>query len=191
MIEQNSFGLLVSTREGGPIASHLPFLVHRDAGTQGTLVSHLARGNPQWQDLDGAEVLCVFSGPHAYISPTWYAAKQVVPTWNYIAVHVYGTFRVIDDPHRSFSLVKEFVEHYEAAFAQPWSLPADEDYARKMVAGIVGFEIEIRRLEGKWKLSQNHPRDRQERVAKALAEQRKESSHAIAAMMHAKLTDSP
>src|SRR5262245_55708329 len=86
-IEAYSFGLLVSTHQGGPFASHLPLLLEREAGPHGTLLGHMARANPQWHDLDGQEVLAVFSGPHAYVSPTWYESEQVVPTWNYVAVH--------------------------------------------------------------------------------------------------------
>src|SRR4051812_5840105 len=90
-IEAYSFGLLVSSHRG-PFATHLPFLLDRTAGPHGTLVGHMARANPQWHDLDGREVLAVFSGPHAYVSPSWYEADDVVPTWNYVAVHARGTF---------------------------------------------------------------------------------------------------
>ena len=92
-IEQHSFGLLVSQLDGQPFASHLPFLLDRAAGTQGTLIGHMARANPQWRQSDGQTALVIFSGPHAYISPTWYEADQVVPTWNYAAVHAYGKMR--------------------------------------------------------------------------------------------------
>src|SRR5438445_13331101 len=89
-IERNSFGLLVSQCDGSPFASHLPFLLERSSGSRGTLVGHMARANPQWEQASGQRVLAVFSGPHAYISPTWYEADAVVPTWNYAAVHVTG-----------------------------------------------------------------------------------------------------
>ena len=99
-IEANSFGLLVSTHGGEPFATHLPFLLERDAGPHGCLVGHVARANPQWHGLDGQTVLAVFSGPHAYVSPTWYEAENVVPTWNYVAVHAYGPCRLVEDPDR-------------------------------------------------------------------------------------------
>ena len=93
-----SFGLLVSTHGGEPFATHLPFLLDRNAGPHGTLVGHMARANPHWHDLEGQTVLAVFSGPHAYISPTWYESENVVPTWNYVAVHAYGICRLVNDP---------------------------------------------------------------------------------------------
>lgn len=97
-IEANSFGLLVSTHVGEPFATHLPFLLQRDSGPHGCLFGHVARANPQWRDLDGQSVLAIFTGPHAYVSPTWYESEDVVPTWNYVAVHAYGTCRVEHDP---------------------------------------------------------------------------------------------
>src|SRR4051794_30133809 len=98
LIEGYNFGLLVSTTQGGaPFATHLPFLLERRNGPHGTLVGHVARANPQWQDLDGRQVLAVFPGPHAYDPPSWYEAENVVPPWNYVAVHAYGTFRLVDD----------------------------------------------------------------------------------------------
>src|SRR4051794_6236182 len=96
-MESHSFALLVSTRDGAPFGTHLPLLLDRTAGPHGTLIGHMARANPQWRDLDGRPVLAVFGGPHAYISPSWYEAENVVPTWNYVAVHATGTFRLADD----------------------------------------------------------------------------------------------
>src|SRR5262245_58623650 len=95
-IGQNSFGLLVSQVDGLPFATHLPFLLERTTGEHGTLVGHMARANPQWREASGQTVLTIFSGPHVYVSPTWYEDEQVVPTWNYAAVHVYGRARVIE-----------------------------------------------------------------------------------------------
>src|SRR5207244_13037853 len=99
-IGQYSFGLFVSLVEGRPLASHLPFLPDRKAGAHGTLIGHMARANGQWKEAGGQNVLAIFSGSHAYISPTWYEEKEVVPTWNYVAVHVYGRVQVIDHPDR-------------------------------------------------------------------------------------------
>src|SRR4051794_14312849 len=94
-IQAHSFGLLISTHQNEPFATHLPLLLERDVGPHGCLVGHMARANPQWHDLEGQQALVVFSGPHAYISPTWYEAANVVPTWNYVAVHAYGICRLV------------------------------------------------------------------------------------------------
>src|SRR4051794_14540219 len=118
-IEQNSFGLLVSPFDGEPFASHLPFLLERTAGPHGTLVGHMARANPQWQAAAGQTALAIFSGPHAYISPTWYEAEQVVPTWNYAAVHVYGRVQTIEDESALLDIVREMVRVYEQAMPRP------------------------------------------------------------------------
>jgi hypothetical protein len=114
-IDQHSFGLLVSQVDGLPFASHLPLLLERTAGPHGTLVGHMARANPQWREAVGKTVLAIFSGPHAYISPTWYEAEQVVPTWNYTAVHAYGKVETIEDEGALLDIVQKTVRVYEQA----------------------------------------------------------------------------
>ena len=123
-IEQNSFGLLVTHVDGLPFASHLPFLLERTTGPKGTLVGHLARANPQWAEASGQNALATFSGPHAYISPTWYESEQVVPTWNYVAVHVYGRIQIIEDEPSLLEIVQRSVHFYEQAMPRPWSFDA-------------------------------------------------------------------
>ena len=171
-IERYSFALLVSGSGDDLVASHLPLLLKRDEGPWGTLVGHMARANPQWQSAAGQPVLAVFSGPHAYISPTWYASERVVPTWNYVAVHAYGRLELIDDEAATLELLHRTVERYEASQPRPWRLA---DQPAEFIAGlarqIVAFQLPIERLEGKWKLSQNHPGERRERVIEALAGQ--------------------
>src|ERR1700751_5814241 len=112
-IERNSFGLLVSEVDGRPFASHLPFLLERNAGSNGTLIGHMARANLQWKDAHGQNALAIFSGPHAYVSPTWYEAEQVVPTWNYVAVHAYGRVEIVEDADALLEIVRETVRVYE------------------------------------------------------------------------------
>ncbi len=182
-IEQNSFGLLVSQVDQLPFATHLPFLLKRDAGATGALVGHMARANPQWRMAEGQTALAIFSGPHAYISPTWYEADQVVPTWNYTAVHAYGRVRIIEDAQTLGEIVQALVGIYERSMPQPWSFDRSSTFAQRMLTQIVGFQIEIERLEGKWKLNQNQPLERQERVVRALAERDGENEQAIAEMM--------
>ena len=182
-VEVHSFALLVSHRDGGPFASHLPLLLDRAAGPHGTLIGHMARANPQWRHLDGQSVLAVFSGPHAYVSPSWYEAEGVVPTWNYAAVHAVGTFRLVDAPDAVVGIVADTVEVYERGRSDPWRLDADAEYVRQLAAGIVGFWVEVERWEGKWKLSQNQPAERREKVAAALEGSSDPDARAVARLM--------
>lgn len=158
VIRANLFGLLVGELEGSPFATHLPFLLDGDR-----LLSHFARGNPHWKSIDGqTEMLAVFSGPHAYVSPRWYESEQAVPTWNYTAVHVYGAPRVIEDVGQVRELLDRLVVEYEG---DTWSLEGQEaDFTDRMSRGIVAFEMPIERIEGKFKLSQNRPDGDRRRV---------------------------
>lgn len=182
-IEENSFGLLVSTVSGEPFATHLPFLLDRTAGPNGTLVGHMARANPHCREMADQEVLAVFSGPHAFISPTWYAAENVVPTWNYVAVHAYGRCRLVEDGEALTRILTDTVATYEPAMPAPWRIDTSTEFFTKLARQVVGFRIEIDRLEGKWKLNQNHPRERRERVMAALAESGDPQAREIARLM--------
>lgn len=159
LIEANAFGLLICGRNkesGGEamIASHIPFLLDRDRGEHGTLVCHLAAANTQVAALDGQEVLCIFQGPHGYISPNWYARKPAVPTWNYMVVHGYGRARVTRDAAELRGIVDRLSRIYEGP--DGWKLDDEPDsFFAGLVRGIVGIEIPLTRLEGKYKLSQN------------------------------------
>lgn len=158
VIRENNFGVLVTTVDGAPLATHLPFLLEGD-----TLVAHMARANPQWEAFDsGAEVLCIFHGPHGYISPNWYVSKKAVPTWNYVAVHVYGTPSIIDDPAATLAMQERLVAEHEAGSPTPWAMDGLPDvYVEGQMRAIVNFEIPIARIEGKFKLNQNRkPEDR-------------------------------
>jgi transcriptional regulator len=154
IIRRYGFATLVSQSEGSLIASQLPFLLDAE---RNVLRSHMARANPQWKELGEREVMVIFQGPHAYISPSSYETKLAVPTWNYVTVHAYGTGRLIEDEAGLRAIVAETVSQYESGRASPWAMPLPEDYVAKMLRGIVGFEIEITRIEGKLKLSQNRP----------------------------------
>jgi transcriptional regulator len=185
LIESHSFGVLVSAVEGGMSATHLPLLLRREPAPHGRLVGHMARANPQWRAIDGREVLCIFSGPHAYVSPTWYESENVVPTWNYVAVHVYGTCRVIDDALATARIVSDYVSTYEKSMPSPWQLETGTPFFEKLLKAIVGFEIEISRIEGKWKLSQNQPMEIRQRAAAQLAMREDAESQEVARMMRA------
>jgi transcriptional regulator len=184
-IGQNSFGLLVSPVDGLPFASHLPFLLDRAVGPYGTLVCHVARANPQWQQAAGQTALAIFSGPHAYVSPTWHEAENVVPTWNYTAIHVYGQVEAVEDKAALLNLVQKMVHFYEQAMPRPWSFDPSSTFVERMLAQVVGIRIEIEKIEGKWKLNQNHPVEHRKNVARALRERQDENAQAIAAMMQA------
>jgi len=195
-IDQHSFATLVSqqqTKEGQsePWASHLPLLLQRDSGPYGQLLGHFAKGNPQAAGVDGARVLVVYQGPHAYISPTWYETQNTVPTWNYVAVHAYGTLRVITERDRLLDLLRQTVSVYEAPLPQPWSMDVPTpEFIEQLAGGIVGFEVLIDRLEGKWKLNQNHPVERREKVIHKLRERGTSDCLAIADLMQATLPES-
>jgi transcriptional regulator len=182
-IERHSFGLLISQIDGVPFATHLPFLLERSAATRGILLGHVARANPHWRHLAGQEVLCIFNGPHAYISPTWYAADKVVPTWNYVAVHAYGRAQIVEESDALVDLVRRLTAVHERNMPAPWGFDAADPFIQKVSAGIVGFRIEIERIEGKWKLNQNHPPERRRRVIDALREQGGDDATEIARLM--------
>jgi transcriptional regulator len=184
LMQENSFATLVTCQDGIPFATHLPLLLDTERGPYGTLRGHMARGNPQWHAFDGAEeVLVIFQGPHAYISPSWYEVQLSVPTWNYAVVHAYGIPGVIEDKVVLYTLLQELVQTHEAHFEKPWQFQLPDDYIQKMMQGIVGFEIEITRLEGKYKLSQNRSTNEQRHVAATLEAQADELSVGVAALM--------
>lgn len=183
-IERYSFATLISPSSEGMAASHLPLLLDRPvADGPATLVGHMARANTQWQDAAGQEVLAIFAGPHAYISPQWYEAEKVVPTWNYVAVHAYGRLELIEDAAAAEALLRRTVDHYEAARPTPWKLDDPAEFVERLTAQIVAFRIPIARLEGKWKLNQNHPAERRQKVVDALEHQGDENSREIAQLM--------
>jgi transcriptional regulator len=164
-IEHHSFATLVSMVDGKPFATHLPLLFDRTRSAQGALLGHVARANPQWRVFDGQqETLAIFQGPHAYVSPSWYATSPAVPTWNYTAVHVYGVPQVIDDEQAFSSLLDRLIAYYEAGMPQPWPGILPADFRATLMQGIVGFVMPIDRIEGKFKLSQNRSRADQRRV---------------------------
>ncbi len=184
LMRQFSFAALITSHDGAPFATHLPFLVYPDAGAHGTLVAHMARANVQWRDFErGGEALVIFQGAHAYISPSWYAERVSVPTWNYAVVHAYGVPRVIEDEARVRELLRALVDEHESGFEQPWTMDLPDDYLRRQMQAVVAFEIPITRLEGKLKLSQNRSTEDQRRVIEALSASPDANAQAVGAMM--------
>jgi len=185
LMRECSFATLITQQDGTPLATHLPFILDAERGPYGTLFGHIARANSQWHTFEeGQEALVIFQGPHAYITPSWYEAKLAVPTWNYAVVHAYGVPRLIEDKTVLSGLLQTLVQTYEAGFETPWTFELlPDDYVQKMMQGIIGFEIPISRLEGKFKLSQNRPESDQVRVAVALSDNQDELSTGVAALM--------
>src|SRR5229473_3392164 len=157
-IRENDFATVISGADGRICATRVPLILDHARGPNGTLIGHTARANPQWRSFDGeAEAMAVFDGPHAYISPNWYVSAPSVPTWNYATVHAYGRPRIIEDQVELYGHLKTLVATHESQFAEPWLFDLPADYVEKMMKGIVGFSLEITRLEGKFKMSQNRP----------------------------------
>ena len=162
-IRRSGLAALVTLTADGLIASHVPMLLDPEPAPYGTLLGHVARPNPQARGASpGVQALAIFQGPDAYITPSWYATKRqtgkVVPTWNYVAVHAYGTVEFFDDTDRLRAIVTRLTERQESARAAPWAVSdAPADFIDGMLKGIVGFSLPIVRLEGKWKMSQNRP----------------------------------
>lgn len=190
-IEKYSFATLFSAVQGDLVATHLPLLLDRSKGPHGTLLGHVARANHQAEQAENQSVLAIFSGPHAYISPTWYEASPAVPTWNYVAVHAYGKLKVVTSKSELTAMLDRMVTLYESGLPSPWKLDSQSEYFDRLLPQIVGFQIQIERLEGKWKLSQNHSPGRQEKVAAALQAQPDENSQAIASLMRKSLLNQP
>jgi transcriptional regulator len=178
----HSFAILFGPTDGAPTngvqtndvrtnaplaATHLPLVV-KDSGEHGLIEGHFAKANHHWQALAGRETLVVFSGPHGYVSPALYTEELSVPTWNYIAIHAYGTLETIEDPEAKDALLKDLIALHDPAYADHWrGLP--DGYKRTMLGNIIGFRIPIARIEGKFKLSQNRKEAERDNVRAAQA----------------------
>jgi transcriptional regulator len=185
-IRTAALGTLVTMGADGLEASHVPMLLDPEPAPYGMLVGHVSRANEQWRRADaGVPALAIFLGPEAYVSPDWYATKRqtgkVVPTWNYVAVHAYGALRFFEDAERLLALVTRLTETHETGRPAPWAVTdAPPEFIRAQLKGIVGFELPIARLEGKWKLSQNRPAEDRASVIEGL---RREGGAAVAEAM--------
>lgn len=188
IIEENSFATLVSASPTGIVATHIPFLLRRSDGPFGTLRGHVARANSHWTHLAHGEAVVIFLGSHAYVSPSWYVSRDRVPTWNYVAVHAYGTPRLIEDDSALRELVEDTVARYEGELERPWEMSSiDESKIPPLLRGIVGFEIPIQRIEGKRKLGQNRSRADREGMVRGLRARGGASGAAIADLVDSDL----
>jgi transcriptional regulator len=187
LVRDHPLGLLITQGAQGLDANPLPFLLDAEPGTPGVLRAHVARANPVWREARGdAETLVVFQGPQAYISPNWYPSKaengKAVPTWNYITVQARGRLVIRDDAEWLRAFVTRLTQRHEAAQARPWAVgDAPADYIEAMLRAIVGIEIVLTSLSGKWKMSQNHPEANRQGVSHGLQQQGDDEARAVAA----------
>jgi transcriptional regulator len=185
----NPFAALVALTANGLEANHLPFELDPEPVPFGTLRGHIARGNQLWRQVSAdTEALAIFQGPHTYVSPSWYPSKResgkVVPTWNYIVVHAYGRLRFIDDKVWLHQLVNQLTTRYETGRPEPWQVSdAPEEYIDKQLGAIVGVEVQISRLSGKWKVSQNRSLADRQGVVEGLLREDTPSATAMAEVM--------
>ena len=190
LMRERPLGTWITTQSGGELLiNHVPFLFAAERGELGTLTGHVARANPAWQSFSRTiESVVVFHGPQAYVTPSWYPSKRshgkAVPTWNYAVVHARGMPRVIDDHGWLLEHLRQLTETHEARQADPWTMAdAPADFIGRLLESIVGIEIPIARLTGKWKISQNRPRPDQLGVIEGLAAQDDVESQAMSALM--------
>ncbi|WP_407048598.1 FMN-binding negative transcriptional regulator [Methyloraptor flagellatus] len=195
LIDSHPLGLLVTLAGGDLVANPLPFLIDRDAGPNGTLLAHLARANGQWRDIDPSlPALVAFQGPQHYVTPSWYETKRetgkVVPTWNYATVQVRGPVIVHDDPVWLRTQVGRLTARHEDGRAAPWAVDdAPESFVAAQLKGIVGIEIPIAAIEGKWKVSQNRPAADRAGVVGGLGAEPGDAAAAMAGLVAARASD--
>jgi transcriptional regulator len=165
----NPFGILISSTDAGPFATHLPLFVRADKGDEKLVLrGHVAKANPHWRHLEQQpQCLTIFHGPHSYISPSNYTEHESVPTWNYGAVHLYGNAQLFSSPEALQGVLHELIQTFEPAYAAQWA-GLDEDFRQRMLKQIVGFEVEVTKMEAKFKLGQNRSREDQANMMASL-----------------------
>jgi transcriptional regulator len=184
IIKEHGFATLFSQHNGMPYATHLPLLLNKE---NTHLYGHFARPNPQWKEIESQTVLAIFHGPHCYVSPSWYETDKAVPTWNYVTVHVYGEIELVEDEDEVMESLQELVMKYEAPDSSYKLEDLDSKYLAGMSKGIQAFKLNITKIEGKAKLSQNHPTERQERVIEQLEQNPHANEQEIALWMKGNL----
>lgn len=176
-----SFATIISTKQGTPVATHLPFVTEDREGTL-VLISHFARANDHWKYIENQTVLVIFTEPHAYISTAHYDKLLNVPTWNYVAVHAYGTVALMDGYEKTVAILEKTIDNYESAYQSQWNDFPDE-YKMRMSKGIVAFELTVSDLQAKQKLSQNRSESEKQRIMAALAQSEDTNGKLIADFM--------
>jgi transcriptional regulator len=186
-LRAHDFPILVTGTGGTLHATHLPVVVH-DRGERIVLDMHMAKNNPQWKEFFEDEVLVIFSGPHAYVSPRWYEEQERVPTWNYAAVHLYGLPKIVPAPQDKHRNQRRLVEQLDPQWLPKFDALRPE-YVEQMLAGIVNFEIDVTRIDARWKLSQNRGRREMELIAAHLEKSDDTTDRALAALHRQHLVD--
>ncbi len=186
LLHDHPFATLLTPAAPEPLVSHVPLLYFADREPHGTLVGHFARANPHAGGASAAESIAIFHGPHAYVSPSWYAEPAAaVPTWNYAVVHAHGMLELARDAAETRAILDALIHRFESGRAAPWRPGLDRQRMDALVGAIVGFRIKVKRLDAKFKLSQNRPADDRARVAAALAAEGYAEAEATAAWMRA------
>jgi transcriptional regulator len=190
LVRAHPLGTLVTLGANGLDANHIPFEIHPEPAPFGTLRAHVARANPVWREFQAhTQVLVVFQGPSAYVTPSWYATKRetgkVVPTYNYAVVHAYGFMQAIEDRAWLRALVGRLTDRFEASRAEPWQVSdAPAEFVEQLIGSIVGLEIPLQRLIGKWKMSQNRPAADLTGIVAGLQESSPEVARSVAERNH-------
>jgi transcriptional regulator len=183
-MEEFNFATVVTQRDGELTASHIPFLLDRSVEPYGALRAHVAIRNPQLEDFrSGSQALVIFQGPHTYVSPSWYVKPENVPTWNYTVVHAYGAPKILDRA-AMVALLKGLVGKHERSFDKPWDFDPDDAWMQKQMPEIAGFEIQIEKLQGKFKLNQNRTAADRAGVVEALSSSEDPLQRAVASLMN-------
>ena len=181
-MKANPFAILISNADGVPFATHLPLLID-EAGDQIMVQGHMAKANAHWKSMkEGEESLVIFHGPHAYISPTLYENRESVPTWNYAAVHLYGEPTLFTDEESLRATLHRMINTFESSYMAQWS-ELSEQYQSRMMKHIVGFDIKVKRLEAKFKLSQNRTKGEQAQVIQSLNQSEDSNVSGVAHLM--------
>lgn len=183
-IQTYNFAIVITIENNTPIATHLPFIIE-ERGEELYLLSHLAKANPQWKTFEQHEnVLIIFSGPHAYVSPSHYEKLQNVPTWNYTAVHVYGKATLLENIDQKTALLEKSIQLFEPSYLKQWQQVATENnYREKMMNAIVAFEIKASHMQGKFKLSQNKTVNEQQNIVLAYSNSHSPIENELGAFM--------
>jgi transcriptional regulator len=192
IVHDHPFATLVTPALPEPLVTHLPLLHIADCEPHGTLIGHFARANPHGQESATGESIAIFHGPHAYVSPSWYAEPAAaVPTWNYAVVHAHGRIELAQRPAETQAILDLMIHRFESARPAPWQLGLDRDRLQAMVSAIVGFRLKVKRIEAKFKMSQNRSRDDRSRVAAALDAEPYADAAATAAWVRACMAMDP
>ena len=194
LMKAHTLAALVTSADAELVVNHLPLLIYSEDGEFGTLRGHVARANPLWRQFTGTTAaVAIFQGPHSYISPSWYPSKHTdgkqVPTWNYAVVHAHGRPRIIEDANWLYAHLNEMTDEHESTQALPWKVSdAPKEFTDKLLNAIVGIEMPIMRIEGKWKVSQNRAKGDRLGVAAGLTSRGDKQSQAMASLVMQHLT---